>query len=177
MTSNNHSIFGYEQYSLEELAEAFVFPVNLTDEERALADAEIRAYRLHHLAQMPKAVKVRGQLLGLKFRMEDYVKQKVYNQAFTFGACVQMYLDYLEKTPTELATEIQIAPAKLATILKNQAHPNPSWAYRLEKHSGKLIPALLWWQLVAKKMEYEIQNDTKNRKRAGKKVNFELASN
>jgi phosphomevalonate kinase len=40
----------------------------------------------------------------------------------------------------------------------------------------KKIPALLWWQLVTKKMEYDIQNDTKNRKREGNKVRFTLSN-
>lgn len=175
MTSNNHSILGYEEYSLEELAEAFVFPAHLTDEERAQADAEIRAYRFLVMQQMPKEVKIQGQLLGLKFRMEDYLKQKVYNQSFTFGACLQEYLNCLGKTPMELAAEIQIAPTKLNQILNNQVNPNIGLAYRLEKHSSKWIPALLWWQLVAKKIEFDIQKDTKNRKREGNKVHFQLA--
>jgi hypothetical protein len=35
---------------------------------------------------------------------------------------------------------------------------------------------LLWWQLVIKKMEYDIQKDTKNRKREGNKVRFTLSN-
>ena len=43
-------------------------------------------------------------------------------------------------------------------------------AYRLEIHSGELIPAILWWKLVQKEIEQEIKEDTKERKKEKKNV-------
>jgi hypothetical protein len=166
----------YEKYTPEEQAEAYVFPANLTEEERRIMNAEMKELRMQQLAQMSKEDKIRGQLLGLKYRTQDYVKQNVYNQSITFGACLKEYLQLSEKTLEELASEIQWQPAKLNLILLDKAIPPMFLAYRLEKHSGDLIPALLWWQLVTKKMEYDIQNDTKNRKREGNKVRFSLSN-
>jgi hypothetical protein len=166
----------YEKYTPEEQAEAYVFPANLTEEERRIMNAEMKELRMQQLAEMSKEDKIRGQLLGLKFRMQDYVKKSAYNQSFTFGVYLQEYLHWSEKTPTELASEIQWQPAKLNLILSDKVTPPMSLMYRLEKHSGALIPALLWWQLVTKKMEYDIQNDTKNRKREGNKVRFTLSN-
>ena len=31
--------------------------------------------------------------------------------------------------------------------------------YRLESHSGEQIPALLWWKLLVKKLEFDITNN------------------
>ena len=33
-----------------------------------------------------------------------------------------------------------------------------SSCYRLEKHSGQLIPALLWWKLMIKKRANELKD-------------------
>ncbi len=53
--------------------------------------------------------------------------------------------------------------------------PNIPLVYRLEKHSGRLIPALLWWKIFTKKMEAYIQNDTTRRLFEAGKVHFQLA--
>jgi hypothetical protein len=166
----------YEKYTPEEQAEAYVFPANLTEEERRIMNAEMKELRMQQLAQMSKEEKIWGQILGLKYRMARYARQSAYNQLFTFGIYLQEYLHWSEKTPAELASEIQWQPAKLNLILSDKVTPPMSLMYRLEKHSGALIPALLWWQLVTKKMEYDIQNDTKNRKREGNKVRFTLSN-
>ncbi len=42
--------------------------------------------------------------------------------------------------------------------------------YRLEEHSGNLIPAIYWWKLVAKKQEHILKQDLKTRKKEGAKV-------
>ncbi len=165
----------YEKYTPEEQAEAYVFPSNLTEEERRIMNAEMKELRVQQLAEMSKEEKIYGLLLGLRYRTQHYVKQNVYNQSFTFGACLQEYLRLSEKTVEELASEIQWQPTKLNLILADKVMPPMFLAYRLEKHSGSLIPALLWWQLVTRKMEYDIQKDTKNRKREGNKVRFSLA--
>ena len=49
--------------------------------------------------------------------------------------------------------------------------------YRLEKHSGGLNSALLWWKLYTKKMEADIMNDTTRRLFEAEKVLFHLAFN
>ena len=47
--------------------------------------------------------------------------------------------------------------------------PNIEFVYRLEKHSGELIPALIWWKLIIRKQEFEIKQDKKTRKKEASK--------
>ena len=55
--------------------------------------------------------------------------------------------------------------------------PNIPLVYRLEKHWGGLIPALLWWKVFTEKMEVDIQNDTTPRLFEGEKVHFQMGFN
>ena len=46
--------------------------------------------------------------------------------------------------------------------------------YRLEWHSGKMIPATYWFRLYAKKLEHTIKENQEKRTEANKKVKNEL---
>jgi hypothetical protein len=43
-------------------------------------------------------------------------------------------------------------------------------SYRLEKHSGKLIKAQLWWQLIAKKQAFMLLQDNETKEMEQRKV-------
>ena len=55
-------------------------------------------------------------------------------------------------------------------MLANIKEPDQGVFFRLENHSGGLIPALLWWKLTIRKQEYEITEDKQRRKREYAKV-------
>ncbi|MEL6718405.1 MAG: hypothetical protein AAFP82_06800 [Bacteroidota bacterium] len=42
--------------------------------------------------------------------------------------------------------------------------------YRLEKHSGQLITALMWWQLFTRKLDHELVKDEKKRQAESERV-------
>jgi len=41
-------------------------------------------------------------------------------------------------------------------MLNDKEMPNVELMYRLEGHSGDLVPALLWWKLLSKKQEFDL---------------------
>lgn len=45
-------------------------------------------------------------------------------------------------------------------------------AYRLEKHSGDIIPALYWWKLIQKEIEQEIKTEIEQRELEKKHVKY-----
>jgi transcriptional regulator with XRE-family HTH domain len=159
----------------KELAEAHIFPSNLSTTERQEIDAEMKTLRFQRLAAMSDSEKLQGNLLGLKFQMEDSIQLNTYSEKNNFSTYLQAYLKILNKKQVDFATEIGLHPTKLNQILNNKTMPNIPLMYRLEKHSGGFISALLWWKLLTKKMESDIVNDTKKRQFEANKVSFELA--
>jgi plasmid maintenance system antidote protein VapI len=162
-------------YSDQELAEAHVFAHNLSPIEKTEADKEMKILRLQRLAAMSDNQKLQSDLLRLKFLMEDAILQEIYSEKHSFSAFLQAYLKILDKKQVDFAAEISLHPTKLNQIINNKTTPNIPLVYRLERHSGGLISALLWWQLFTKKMEADIKNDTVKRLLEAEKVHFQLA--
>jgi plasmid maintenance system antidote protein VapI len=164
-------------YTPQELAEAHVFAHNLSPIERTEVDAEMKILRLQRLAKMSSNQKLQSDLLRLKFLMEDAIQQDVYAENQNFSSFLQAYLKILDKKQVDFAAEISLHPTKLNQILNNKTTPNIPLVFRLEKHSGGIISALLWWKIFTKKMEADIKNDTTRRLHEAEKVHFKLAFN
>ena len=170
MTNGKKSI-----YLEQELAEAHIFAHDLSPIEKTEADKEMKLLRLQRLVAMPDNQKLQIDLLRLKFLMEDAILQEVYSEKHSFSAFLQAYLKILDKKQVDFATEISLHPTKLNQIINNKVTPNIPLVYRLEKHSGGLITALMWWKLCSKKVEADIKNDTTRRLFEAEKVHFQVA--
>jgi hypothetical protein len=166
-----------KNYTDQELAEAYIFPSELSEEEKKIADAELKKLRFEQLYKMTDAQKRTADLLRLKFQIEEYLKKGSYSEAFSFAAFLQDYIRIVGKKQIEFAFEINLHPTKLSSILTNKIDPNIALTYRLEKHSNDTIPALFWWRLWIKKIENDIVNDTEMKKREGNKVRSSLSIN
>jgi plasmid maintenance system antidote protein VapI len=162
-------------YTEQELAEAHIFAHDLSPIEKTEADKEMTLLRLQRLAAMSDNQKLQSDLLRLKFLMEDAIQQEIYAEKHSFSTFLQAYLKILNKKQVDFAAEISLHPTKLNQIINNKTMPNIPLMYRLEKHSGGLISALLWWRLLTKKMEADIKNDTTRRLLEAKKVHSKLA--
>lgn len=159
------------------LAEDFVFPHELKEAEKAAADAELKRLRIHRLAQMSEKQKIYAELLRLRYLMEDYLRYGTYEDSRSFGAFLKKYQQITGRTQKALATEISLHPSKLNQILNNKIEAGIAMHYRLEKHSGGLIPASLWWKIQAKKIEAGINQDKEARQRESRKVSQAMAFN
>ncbi|MEZ4826980.1 MAG: hypothetical protein R3C61_11980 [Bacteroidia bacterium] len=60
--------------------------------------------------------------------------------------------------------------AGLSRIINDKEEPGVELAYRLEKHSGNLIKAVVWWELMMKKQSFVITQDEQTRKLEQSKV-------
>jgi len=80
------------------------------------------------------------------------------------------YLKEVDKKQKDLAEDIGLHVTRLSRILNGKEKLSLSMAYRLEAHSGDLIPAILWWKLVQKEVEQEIKTNEEQRKTEKEKV-------
>lgn len=111
-----------------------------------------------------------SNLLQLKYELETYLELGEYDPKYNFSVCLRRYMQIISKTSKDLTEDLTIHKTRLSRILNDREEANSILAYKLEKHSNLLIPAILWWKLVTLRKEFEIRTNKKERSEAGKKV-------
>ena len=159
-----------QQYTDEELVEFFVFPHGLTKEEKNKADRELWEFRKKRLQEMTLEEKIYSGLLGIKYQIKAYVESGYYDENKNVSNYLHEYMRVVAKNQKELAEDIAIHATRLSRILNRREKLSLAIAYRLEGHSGDLLPAILWWKLMQKEVEHEIRTDEKERRKEKKRV-------
>lgn len=157
-------------YSDEEIAESMMIPQDMTDEEKEKSHAEIREFRFKLLKDRTEEQRIHSELLRFKFLMEDYIKNSPYLEDNSFGKYLAEYVRILNRTKKSLSEDLDVHYTRLSRIINDREDPNVELMYRLEKHSGEIIPALYWWKLIVKKQEFIIKRDKKTRKNESSRV-------
>ena len=165
-----------KKYSVEEIAESMMIPADMTKEEKKQSDKEIREYRMNLLRNMTEEDRILSDVMRLRFQMEEYVKRDKFSMDKTFGKYLAEYIRIVKKTRKEISEDLAIHYTKLSRIINDKEEPNIELSYRLEKHSGNLIRARIWWKLMIKKHEFIITRDEETRKREQKKVKNYLSA-
>ncbi|MFK7972404.1 MAG: hypothetical protein AB8F95_18690 [Bacteroidia bacterium] len=159
-----------KHYSDEEIADSMLIPADLTPEERQEADKELKAFRFKMLAEKTEEQRLYSDLLRFRYQLEDYIENLEYDTSMDFGVQLAEYIRILKRTKKRISEDLNTHYTKLSRIINNRESPNLEFIYRLEEHSGKLIPALVWWKLLIKKLEFEISKDKATRKTEASKV-------
>jgi len=159
-----------KKYSDEEIADSMMIPQDMTEDELKKSNREIKAFRFKLLSDRTEEQRVHSELLRFKFLMKDYLKKSIYSDEYSFGKHVSEYVRILNRTKKSLSEDLDVHYTRLSRIINDREYPNIELIYRLEKHSGGLIPALYWWKLVAKKQEFIIKQDNITRKRESSRV-------
>lgn len=161
-----------KKYTPEEIAESIVFPGTKDTKEREAVLSEFRDFRKSMSDKQSEKSKTISLLLQLKFLIEDYVEANSFNKNFYFGYFLKEYITRLEKKNKEFAAEIDIDPTELSQVINKHRKPTDKLIYRLEIHSNKNFPALMWFKLLEKERAYEllhnkgmIENEKKHVKR------------
>lgn len=158
----------------EEIAESFVFRSTMTDEERKQADEEFRKLRFESLKAMSDEQILQSELMRMRLLMKDYFKQSEFIESYSFASQLKNYIGLLKKTRTAIAADLAIHKTKLSRILNNRESPNIELMYRLEHHSGNMIPATYWYRLYSRKLEEDIKMDSTKRSAEYKRVKNRL---
>ncbi|MEO1515503.1 MAG: helix-turn-helix transcriptional regulator [Bacteroidota bacterium] len=159
-----------EQYTDEEIADSMLIPQDLTPEELKEANEELKAFRFSLLHQKSEKKRIYSDLLRFKYTMEDYLKSDSFDQEKSFGKHLAEYIRILNRTKKSLSEDIGVHYTRLSRIFNDREEPNIELMYRLERHSGDIIPAIYWWKLLVKKQEFTIRQDAEKRKTEGDKV-------
>ncbi|MEL7119972.1 MAG: hypothetical protein AAFO07_11040 [Bacteroidota bacterium] len=165
MMGNNQDVYKKlrEQYTDEELAESIMVPRELSKEEERKAREEFLAWRIKRRQEMTKQEKILSGLLSIKYQIKAYLNSNEHDQEKNLQNFLNQYLEVINKNQKALAEDIDIHPSRLSRIMTGKEKLGKSIAYRLETHSGELIPAIYWWRLMQKEVEQEILNDTEER--------------
>lgn len=113
---------------------------------------------------------LRSNLLQFKYEVETYIELGKYDPKYSFSNCLKRYMKITAKTSKDLTEELSIHKTKLSRIINDRDEANATLAYKLEKHSSKLFPAIFWWKLVTLKKEDDIKTNKNDRKKAASKV-------
>ena len=159
-----------KKYTDEEIADAMLIPADLTEEEEKRANEEIREFRFKLLRERTEEQRILSDLMRFRFQIEHYLNKEEYSEDKSFGKHLEEYIRILKRTKKKLSEDLDIHYTRLSRIINDREEPNTELTYRLEKHSGNLLSALIWWKLIIKKQEYQIKKDKKTRKREASRV-------
>ena len=159
-----------KEYTDEEIADAMLIPADMTVEEKKESNKELRAFRLKVLSEMTEEQRLYSDLLRFRYLLEEYIENRDYDKSMEFGVQLEEYIRILKRTKKRISEELDVHYTKLSRIINNRETPNIEFMYRVEEHSGGLIPALIWWKLLIKKQEFDISRDKITREIEAAKV-------
>lgn len=159
-----------KKYTDEEIADSMLIPTDLTEEELKQANEELREFRFKLLRERTEEQRIYSDLMRFRFQIEAYIDKSEYIEEKSFGKHLEEYARILKRTKRELSEDLDIHYTRLSRIINDREEPNTELIYRLERHSGNLISALIWWKLIIKKQEYIIRADEETREREASKV-------
>lgn len=143
----------------KELAQAHVFPHNLSEPEKEKADKELWEIRKKRLQEMTSEKLLLAQLMSLKFRMSQYISSNVYDKQYSFSFFLNEYINSLNKNKRDFSEEISLHNTQLSRLLHDKEEPNNNILIRLDIHSNNSIPALYWLRVVEKQKELALMSD------------------
>ena len=159
-----------ENYSDKEIAESYMIPESLSDEEMKQASDELKGLRFELLSNKNEQEKILSDVMRLRILINNYIEKQSFSENHTFGNYLKEYIRIIRKSKKEFAGDIGVHHTKLSRLINNKEEPNIGLTYRLEQHSDKLIPAIIWWKLMIKKQEHLIKRDVLTRAIESKKV-------
>lgn len=159
-----------KEYSDEEIVDSMLIPQDLTEKEKKELSAEMKEIRMQKLRETTEEDRILADVMRLRFQIENYLKKENFSFEQTFGKYLKEYIRVIKKTRKAIAEDLSVHYTKLSRIINDKEEPNIELTYRLEKHSGALIKANLWWKLMIKKQDFIISRDEETRKKEQSKV-------
>lgn len=146
-----------KKYTPAEIAEAFIFPGSEEGKEGRLE--ALRQFRKEREAKRTDKDRLIAKLLQLRFQIEHAIQSKDYDKKLHFGFFLKEYISRLEKKNKEFASEVDVDPTELSLFINRRRDPPEKFIIRLEIHSNKNFPAIMWYKLIEKEKEYQLMHD------------------
>ncbi|MBS1686075.1 MAG: helix-turn-helix transcriptional regulator [Bacteroidetes bacterium] len=151
------------RHGAAEVAAHFVFPAEKTKSKPADDAALSEALRARRVAIAPDD-RLRMDLLQLRYQIEDYINDSRYDSTLSFQHFLEAYILDLGIKRHELARDLSIRPSALSQYLNAHRLPPIEVLVRLELHSGQIISAAHWYQLIEKEKIHQLSADRKIRR-------------
>jgi len=91
--------------------------------------------RLNRMKNLSKDQIMRAKLLQLKLKMEEYLKNPVYDNRNYFSEFLESYVDTIYSKRSIFAKDIDIAPVSLSQVINNHREPKEDFIMKLMIHS------------------------------------------
>lgn len=121
--------------------------------ERESEAASLMEARLMRMKNLSKDQIIRAKLMQLKFKMEEYLKQPMYDDQNHFADFLKVYVDTIYSTRKKFAHDINITPIRLSQVINNHRDPKDEFIMKLMIHSEKVYKNICDFQ---KKIWYQV---------------------
>ena len=150
--------------------------------ERETEAASLMEVRLMRMKNLSKDQIIRAKLMQLKLKMEEYIKQPIYDNQNHFADFLKVYVDTIYSTRNKFAHDIKITPIRLSQVINNHRDPKDEFIMKLMIHSEKVYKNICefqkstWYQVYFhEKICNTMSNQEKWRPKLEKDVNFSEA--
>lgn len=124
-----------------------------TSKEKEQDSIALMQARLDRMKNLPREQVLQAKLLQLKLKMEDYLKEPVYDNQDHFSNFLESYVDAIYSKRSEFAKDINITPVFLSQVINSHREPNDEFILKLMIHSEKVFKHVgefhqkTWYQL------------------------------
>ena len=124
-----------------------------SDKRRESDATALMEARLMRMKNLSKDQIIQAKLLQLKLKMEEYLKNPVYNNRNYFSEFLESYVDTIYSKRSVFAKDIDIAPVNLSQVTNNHREPINDFILKLMIHSEMAyknvceFPKETWYQV------------------------------
>ena len=108
-----------------------------TKKEKESDSIALMQARLDRMKNLSKEQIVRAKLMQLKLKMENYLKEPVYDNQSHFTNYLETYIDAIYSQRNKFAKDINITPVFLSQVINNHREPKEEFILKLMIHSEK----------------------------------------
>lgn len=115
--------------------------------------ASLMESRLIKMKSLSKDQVVRAKLMQLKLKMEEYIKQPIYDDRNYFSDFLKVYVDSIYPTRNKFAEDMNVTPINLSQVINNHREPKDEFILKLMIHSEKVYENVcdfekkIWYQV------------------------------
>lgn len=124
-----------------------------SNKERESDAAALMEARLKRMKNLSKSQIIHAKLMQLKLKMEDYLKEPVYDNHNYFSEFLAIYIDAIYAKRIGFAKDIDITPVRLSQVINNHREPKDEFIMKLMIHSEKAYKNVcefhkkIWYQV------------------------------
>jgi hypothetical protein len=106
--------------------------------EQGFDSSSLMETRLAKMRNLSKDQISKAKLMQLKFKMEEFIKQPVYDDHNHFSMFLASYIDSIYPKRNVFAKDIDISTVSLSQIINNHREPKDEFIKKLMVHSEKV---------------------------------------